>query len=451
MEASMDNDNNTDGIYSEVDTDVVLSIVASKQGEEYSTAKCGRSDPDIAPPLPASVNTYESLNRDEKTGHVPVAHQPKSGDVATTGSSNAGAVAGKERRPAIPKLKPPLPAAKPVQFEHTPPKPRRTYTTGIQQQQPDGHSLNAPSNPEGSNVDHRLSKPMPLPRVKSEEEKEPIGDANSKGVKAKTSPERSPSRDEAEVDKVNPTPAPYCYVDIDIPDSPKPTEKSPSLKDNTSEPSAVVASHKQATVNEPATAAVKKPAAPQSPQNNKPRRRPPPPPPAGGRPKPKSVQPVNQPDSNHVKPPVAANKPKLPPVHPNTLPDPTPAKPIPPKKWFHLVTKKPGSRSPPTDKKPLSSTVAKDASNTPPGSKRRDSKRKKFFHRQKHQSLEDESAKDVLVLENKNHRSASMEDDFPDSSAFGYDTVGPGRMGPAKAKEKNITTVSLMYLLCYFT
>ena len=453
--ASIDNDDNTDGIYSEVDTDAVISIVRSKQEEEYSMAKCGRSDPDVAPPPPTSGNTYESLSRDEKTGHIPVAHEPKNSDVATTGNSSAGAGAkvdaNKERRPAIPKLKPPLPAAKPVQFEHTPPKPRRTYITGTQQ--PEGHSYNAPSNSVGSDVDHRLSKPMPLPRVKSEEEKEPFGDASSKGMKAKASPERSPSQDEAvskEVDTVNPTPALYCYVDIDIPDSPKPTEKLQLSTDNTSEPSAVVASPKQATLHETTTAAVKKPA-PQSAQNNKPRRRPPPPPPAGGRPKPKPVQPVtNQPDSNHVKPSVPTNKPKLPTVHPNTLPDPTPAKPILPKKWFHLVTKKPGSRSPPSDKKSLSSAVAKDASNTSPGSKRRDSKRKKFFHRQKHHSLEDDSTKDVLVLENKNHKSPSMEEDFPDgSSAFGYDTVGPGKMGPAKAKEKNITAVSSLYLLRY--
>ena len=450
MKASMDDGNITDGIYSEVDTDVVISLIASKQqGDEYNIAKYGRDDPNIAPPPPpASQNTYESLSRDEMSGHIPGAYEPKSGDVATTGSSSVLASAkvdvSKERKPAIPKLKPPLPAAKPVQFEHTPPKPRRTYATNLPQQT-ENHSSNVPSNPASSDVDHRLSKPMPLPRVKSEEEKEPVGGTSSK---VRTSPERGPSQDDAsskEVDKVNPTPAPYCYVDIDIPDSPKPTEKLPSSKVNTSEPSSVVASPNQSTLNEPATAAVKKPA-PQSPQNDKPRRRPPPPPPAGGKPKPKPVQSVNQPDSNQLKPSVA-NKPKLPP-HPNTLPDPTPAKPIPPKKWFHLVTKKPGSRSPPTNKKPLSPAVAKDAGSTPPGSKRRDSKRKKFFHRQRQQSSEDDAARDALVLENKNHKSPSMEEDHPDSSlAFGYDTVGPGKIGPGKANEKNTTAVSLMYLL----
>lgn len=431
------------GIYSEVDTDIVVSIVGLKQDDEYSTAKCGRNDPSIAPPLPVSGNMYESLSRDEKVekaGQISVGVGSQGNDVATvttannsTNSSVDAKVDTKDKKPPIPRMKPPLPATKPVQFEQNPPKPKRTYAAS--KQQSESHSVNTPSNLVGPSVDHRLSKPMPLPRAKSEEEKEPTVD-NNKGVKA-TGPERSPSKDETsgkETDKTPPNPAPYCYVDIDIPDSPSqvvPTEQLPSTTTvNTSESSS---SHN--------TAAIVKKVAPQPPKvDNKPKRRPPPPPPSGNKPKPKPVQSTNQPDSNHVKPPVAANKPKLPHGHPNTLPDPTPAKPIPPKKWFHLVTKKPGSHSPVN--KPPSPAVAKDAGNTPPSSKRKDSKRKKFFQRNRH-SLEDNPTADSAVDKKPTPALAaattvSPEDIPDDPPGFGYAVVGPNR-----GNEKNTTAVSV--------
>ena len=366
------------------------------------------------------------------------------GNNNTTSSANAK-VDAKDKKPLIPKMRPPIPATKPVQFEQIPPKPKRTYAAS--KQQSESNSVNTPSNPVGP--DHRLSKPMPLPRVKSEEEKEPAVD-NNKGVKA-TGPERSLSQDATtgkETDKAPPNPAPYCYVDIDIPDSPSqvvPTEQLPSATTvNTSESS-----------NSHNVAPIVKKVAPQSPKvDNKPRRRPPPPPPSGAKPKPKPVQSANQPDSKHVRPPVAPNKPKLPHGHPNTLPNPTPAKPLPPKKWFHLVTKKPGSHSAVNGKKPLSPAVAKDAGNTPPSSKRRDSKRKKFFQRKRH-SLEDNSTADSAVDQNSTpaHAAATTED-LPDSPpGFGYATVGPNR-----DSEKSTTAVSVFCMfvliftcLCCFT
>ena len=453
-------------IYSEVDADVVMSIVGLKQDDEYSVANYGRNDPSVAPPLPVSGSTYESLSRDEKvekTGQIPVRYEGvglQSNDAATTGNINAAGSANekvdaKDKKPPIPRLKPPLPATKPVQFEQIPPKPRRTYAAS--KQQPESHSVNMPSDL----VDHRLSKPMPLPRAKSEEEKEPTVD-NGKGVKV-TGPERSLSQDETsdkKTDKAPPNPAPYCYVDIDIPDSPRqivPAEQLPSATTiNTSESSSSkqVSGSKQVTLNEPNTAAaVVKKVAPQSPKvDNKPRRRAPPPPPSGAKPKPKPVQSVNQPDSNHVKPPIASNKPKLPHGHPNTLPDPTPAKPIPPKKWFHLVTKKPGSHSPVNERKPLSPAVAKDAGNTPPSSKRRDSKRKKFFQRNRH-SLEDNSTTADSAVDKKPTKLPATGpaativsgDDRSDSPpGFGYATVGLN-----KGNEKNITAVSV-FCNCLF-
>ena len=284
VEASMGS--NVAGIYSEVDTETIINVVEMQQGDEYSTAKCGRDDPSVAPPPPTSGNMYESLNIDEKARIGCEGVGLKSSDASSAVTKEVDSI--KRKRPSIPKMKPPLPAAKPVQFDQTPPKPKRTYTTSMQQPE-----SNIPSNPVGSSVDDRLSKPMPLPRGRSEEEREQIADNSSK-----------------EDDKpVNPTPVQYCYIDIDIPDSPKqilPTEQFPS----TSESSRVVASSKQVTVSEPTNAAVKK-VDPQS--SNKPKRRPPPPPPAGGKPK----------------PPIAVNKCKLTPGHPNLLPDPTPAKPIP--------------------------------------------------------------------------------------------------------------------------
>ena len=442
------------GIYSEVDTDVVMSIIGLKQDDEYSTAKCGRNDPSVAPAPPVGGNTYESLSRDEKvekTGHIPVSYEGvglQSNDVVTTGNSSANArVDAKVNKPPIPRMKPPLPAAKPVQFEQNPPKPKRTYAAS--KQQAESHSTNTPSNLVGSGVDHRLSKPMPLPRVKSEEEKEPTVDNNNKGI----GPERGLSQDETsgkETDKVLPNPAPYCYVDIDIPDSPSqivPTEQLPSATTvGTSESSRVVSGSKRVTLNEPNTASVVKRVAPQSPKvDNKPKRRPPPPPPPGGKPKSKPVQSVNQPDQNHARPPVAPNKPKLPSSHPNTLPDPTPAKPIPPKKWFHLVTKKPGSHSAVNERKSLSPAVAKDAGNTPPSSKRRDSKRKKFFQRNKH-SLEDSSTADSAVDKKPTKPSAAAtasEEDRPDSPpGFGYATVGLN-----KGNEKKTNAVSVFHAI----
>ena len=440
-------------IYSEVDTDTVVSIVGLKQDDEYSMAKCGRNDPSVAPPPPASGNTYESLSRDEKekVSQIPVRYEGvgsqgndaatvTAGNNNTTSSANAkGDV--KDKKPPIPKMKPPLPATKPVQFEQTPPKPRRTYAAS--KQQSESHT---PSNLAGPNVDHRLSKPMPLPRAKSEEEKEPTVD-NNKGVKA-TGPEISLIKDETsgkETDKAPPNPAPYCYVDIDIPDSPSqivPTEQLPSASVNTSEPSS---SHN--------TAPIVKKVAPQPPKvENKPRRRPPPPPPSAAKPKPKPIQSANQPDPNHVKPPVAPNKPKLPHGHPNTLPDPTPAKPIQPKKWFHLVTKKPGSHSPVNDRKALSPAVAKDAGNTPPSSKRRDSKRKKFFQRNRH-SLEDNSTADSAVDKNPTPApTAATTEDIPDSPpGFGYATVG---LNKDNEKKKNTAVsvfcaISIVCLIIY--
>jgi len=455
------------GIYSEVDADAIISIVGVTQNNEYSEAKYGRDDPNVAPPLPASVNNYESLSRGEKVekaGHAPVAYKirpsnsdvevgPSNSDVIATSNTKATFAnmkdsACKDKKPPVPKLKPPLPATKPTQFEQIPPKPKRTYATNMQQ--PTSPNLSTPTNPLDSSVNSRLSKPMPLPRVKSEEHI--ADDASSKVVKAAV--ESSLSQDKPnskETNKVNQIPALYSYVDIDIPDSPKQvvsTEKFPSVTVNITEPSKIVSTTQQA---EPTTAVVKK-VAPQPPNvANKPKRRtPPPPPPTGPKPKLKPVlqPPVNQPDSNHTKSPspnVAPNKPKHLPGHPNTLPAPTPAKPIPPKKWFHLVTKKPGSRSPPIDKKAPSPIVARDAGNTPPTSKRRDSKKRKFFRIHKQQPENGSATSPPIDKKpsppiDKKPTQAAVEQDRPDSPpTFGYAAVGPN-----KTNEKKINAVSII-------
>lgn len=441
---SASNGNNLSGIYSEVDPDAIISIVGMAQNNEYSEAKCGRDDPNVAPLLPASVDNYESLSRGEKVekaGHVGLSGSDAvitSNTVAT--SVNTKDNACKDKRPPVPKSKPLLPGTKPVQFEQSPPKPKRTYATNLQQ--PASPTLTTSSNPIGSSVDGRLDKPMPLPRVKSEED-----DASSKVMKT-GGLENNLSQDETnnkERNKVNHIPALYSYIDIDIPpDSPKQvsTEKLPSvtMTVNVGELPRVVSTTQQAVPCESTTAVVKR-VNPQSPNvANKPKRRPPPPPPAGLKPKLKPVQPVNQLDSNHIKLPnsnAPPNKPKPFPGHLNTLPDPTPAKPIPPKKWFHLVTKKPGFHSPPNYKKNLIPIVAKDAGNTPPTSKRRESKKRKFFHTHKQQSEDDSAASPPM---DKKPTQVVVEQDRPDSPpTFGYATVGSN-----KTDEKKINTVSVM-------
>ena len=462
-------------VYSEVDTDTVVNIVELNQFDEYSTTKCHRSDPSAAPPPPVSGNTYESLSRDdkiEKVRKVPAPYEEaalQNNDVAA-GSTNVKKVDAKVKRPPIPKMKPALPATKPVQFQQIPPKPKRTYTTNLQQ--PENHNADAPSSPVSSTADDRLSKPMPLPRVKSEEETVPAVN------------ERSLIQDitaNKEADKVNPGPLAYCYIDIDIPDSPSEVVSAEQLRPtttvSTSESSKVVPT---SNLDEPDTATMVKRVPPQSPKvADKPKRRPPPPPPAGLKPKSKPVQTGNQPNSNHVKPPVVPDKPKFAHGHPNTLPDPTPAKPISHKKWFHLVTKKPGSHSPVNERKPVSPTVAKDAGNSPPSSKRRDSKKKKFFQRNRH-SLDNGSSAALAVdkKSSKPQTSGSMEDRPDSPPGFGYATVdiqtaatittttaaaaggdrsdsppgfGYAAVSPNQGNKKKINAVSvLLYLLCYF-
>lgn len=446
------NDGNN-GIYSEVDTNVIVGLVF-KQDDEYNIAKCGRSDPNVAPPPPlTSGDTYETLSHGGKegshgdkegshgdkegTGTVPVAYeeseQSSSDIVAATNNITTTATnvkddtckdkddAYKGNKPHAPKLKPPLPAAKPVKFEQTPPKPKRTYATNA------SSKFGTTSNIVSSSVDDRLSKPVPLPRGKPEE---PIvADINGKEVLQKGLSQNETDGEETE--KSNP--GPYSYVDIDIPDSPKQIVSSteqqpPSATVNTSERLKPVSGPKQVTPYNPTTNAAKT-VAPQPPNvANKPKRRAPPPPPTGVQSKPKPTA-INQPTpSNNMKPPVPIGKPKLTPGHPNTLPDPTPAKPIPPKKWFHLVTKRPASRPSPVPVDDKNLAVTKDAGNTPSSSKRRDSKRKKFF-RGKQQSSED----DTVI----NKTPSVIKEDTP--PLVGYCTVGP-----KGANEKNVT-VSCLY------
>ena len=462
-------------VYSEVDTDTVVNIIGLNQFDEYSTAKCRSSDPSVAPPPPVSGNTYESLSRGEKiekVGRVPAPYEEaalqNNDAVTTTGSStNVKKVDAKVKRPPLPKMKPALPATKP---QHTPPKPKRTYTTNLQQ--PENDNVDAPSNPVSSTVDDRLSKPMPLPRVKSEEEKVPAVDNNRV-----VGTERSLSQDvtsSKEADKVNPGPVAYCYIDIDIPNSPSEIVSAEQLLPTTtvskSQSSKFVPT---STPDEVDTATVVKQVPPPSPKvADKPKRRAPPPPPAGAKPKSKPVQTGNQPNSNFVRPPFAPNKPKFTQGHPNTLPDPTPAKPMPQKKWFHLVTKRPGSNSPVNEKKPVSSTVAKDAGNTPPSSKRRDSKRKKFFQRNRHSLDNGSSAAPAVDKKSNKLRTSSSTEDQPDGPpGFGYATVtaatttttaaaggnrsdsppgfGYAVVGPNQGNEKKFTAVSVLLLyLC---